>query len=71
MGKGYDIQLTSETAVTTVINHLGVGIPLALTLRELTINGIEACLRNTEEPDIGVYVVKDHIHQYTKDRYQE
>ena len=39
--KGYDIKVNSADAASNVINHLGVGIPKALTLRELVINGIE------------------------------
>lgn len=58
----YKIQMNDETAVAQVINQLGVGIPLELGIRELVVNGIEACLRNEEEVSEGVWVCKDHIH---------
>jgi len=58
----YKIQMNDETAVAQVINQLGVGIPLELGIRELVVNGIEACLRNKEEDSKGVWVCKDHIH---------
>ena len=58
--KGYDIKVNSADAASNVINHLGVGIPKALTLRELVINGIEACQRNKDEAGSGVYIKKDH-----------
>jgi len=62
MTKGFDITTHSAEAVANVINSLGVGIPMALTLRELVINGIEACLRNKNEEEKVVYVCKDHIY---------
>ncbi len=55
-----DIQMKGSKAVTRLINMLGVGIPLSMALRELVVNGIEACLRNKEEENRGVYVVRDH-----------
>ena len=58
----YKIQMNDETAVAQVINQLGVGIPLELGIRELVVNGIEACLRNKEEASEGVWVCKDHVH---------
>jgi hypothetical protein len=58
--KGYDIKVDSAVAASNVINHLGVGIPKALALRELVINGIEACQRNKDEAGHGVIVMKDH-----------
>tara|TARA_R110000796_G_scaffold251292_1_gene382329 strand:+ start:153 stop:1910 length:1758 start_codon:yes stop_codon:yes gene_type:complete len=57
----YEITMNDATAVATVINHLGVGIPKYMVLRELTMNAIEACLRNDEEKSAhGVHVGKDH-----------
>ena len=56
----YKIQMNNETAVAQVINQLSVGIPLELGIRELVVNGIEACLRNKDEPNKGVWICKDH-----------
>ena len=61
--KGFDIVTHNPESVASVINHLGVGIPLALTLRELVMNGVEACLRNDTEDEKAVYVCKDHIYE--------
>tara|TARA_Y100001938_G_scaffold145197_1_gene221357 strand:- start:97 stop:1851 length:1755 start_codon:yes stop_codon:yes gene_type:complete len=61
MSKGYKIQMNDAAAVSQVINHLSTGIPKEMALRELVINGIEACGRNTAESDQHcVLVVKDH-----------
>ncbi len=62
MIKGYDITTHNAEAVAHVINSLGVGIPMALTLRELVVNGIEACLRNNSEEEKVVYICKDHVY---------
>ena len=57
----YEIKMKNAQAVATVINHLGTGVPKEMALRELVINGVEACLRNPEESSAhGVWVVKDH-----------
>ena len=47
----WDIKIDNATAVAQVINHLGTGVPKELAIRELTVNGIEACLRNPEEKE--------------------
>lgn len=57
----FEIKMKNPRAVANVINHLGTGVPKEMALRELVINGIEACLRNPEESSKhGVWVVKDH-----------
>jgi len=60
--QGYDIKMNSVTAVTRLINILGTGIPMSLALRELVVNGLEACLRNSFETKKCVYVIKDHTY---------
>ena len=61
MTEGYKIQMKNPSAVSTVINHLGTGVPKEMALRELAVNGIEACLRNPEESENhGVIIIKDH-----------
>jgi hypothetical protein len=64
--KGEDIRMDHKQdmyATTRIIDSMGVGIPLALSLREIGINGIEANLRNKEEDRNDVYVMKDHIYK--------
>jgi hypothetical protein len=56
---GYNIQMNNEKAVSQVINHLGTGIPEELSIRELVVNGIEACMRNQQETSNGVWIQRD------------
>jgi len=61
MKQGYLIQTKDPQAVTNCINLMATGVPKEMALRELTINGIEACVRNIGESDShGVWIVKDH-----------
>ncbi len=60
----YEIQMNEAAATSQVINHLSTGIPKEMALRELVINGIEACGRNpAEAAEHSVLVVKDHQHR--------
>ena len=52
--------MNNDKAVSQVINHLGTGIPPELTIRELVVNGVEACLRNKQEDSLGVWIQRDH-----------
>lgn len=55
-----DLQMKGAKSVTSLINMMGAGIPLAMALRELAVNAIEACARNTEE-ESQVVIVRDHV----------
>tara|TARA_Y100001938_G_scaffold139199_1_gene205732 strand:+ start:1906 stop:3699 length:1794 start_codon:yes stop_codon:yes gene_type:complete len=55
------IHMKDNQAVSTVINHMGTGIPLEMALRELVVNGLDASSRGTESPELqAVTVIKDH-----------
>lgn len=58
-----NIRCNSEEAASRLINMMGTGITKEMGLRELIMNGIEACLRNPDEAaDHEVLVTKDHEH---------
>jgi hypothetical protein len=54
------ITAPTKEATTKIIQQYALGVPPALAIRELVVNGIEACLRNKEEPGGEVLVTRDH-----------
>ena len=63
MSNGKNISCNSASAASKIINLMGTGIPTEMALRELVVNGIEACLRNNNEADQhGVFLCRDHEH---------
>jgi hypothetical protein len=61
MSNDNNIKCNSEEAASRLINLLGTGITKEMGIRELIMNGIEACLRNpNESADHQVLVTKDH-----------
>jgi hypothetical protein len=61
MSNDNNIKCNSEEAASRLINLLGTGITKEMGLRELIMNGIEACLRNPDESESHqVLVTKDH-----------
>jgi len=57
----HKLTVTDATAASRIINMMSVNIPKSMAVRELVVNGIEACLRNPDEPG-EVRVMRDHVH---------